>query len=133
MEHRAGYQLTVPTDALSELIDAVHELAVGPPAPTWRTGNVTYLGRPRVCDRPVPATDRPGRAVAAIALTQRHCPTVDVVFAITDAVAYAEFFCRSRRGAKSPDFARLRGLVSATAATLTARGIPATADPIAGR
>lgn len=133
MEHRAGYQLTVPTGALGKLIDAVHELAVGPPAPTWRTGNVTYLGRPCVRDRPVPAADRPGHAVAAIALTQRNFPTVDVVFAITESVAYAEFFCRSGRGAKSPDLVRLRGLVSMTAATLTARGIPATSDPIADR
>ncbi|TCJ97694.1 hypothetical protein [Nocardia alba] len=133
MKHRAGYQITVPTGALGELIDAVHELAVGPPAPTWRTGNVTYLGRPCVRDRPVPATDRCGHAVAAIALTQRNCPTVDVVFAITEAVAYAEFLCRSGHDAKSPDLVRLRGLVSTTAAALTARGIPATADPIADR
>ncbi|KAF0845274.1 hypothetical protein [Nocardia caishijiensis] len=135
MEDRAGYQVTVPTGALGDLIDAVHELAFGESVPTWRIGNVTYLGRPRVRDLPVPGrmANRLGHPVAAIALTQWSCPTVDVVFVVGRNAAYAQFCCHIDPHAPGPDLDRLRGLVSTTAAVLTARGIPAHTDQIAER
>ncbi|MGC4989834.1 hypothetical protein [Nocardia salmonicida] len=129
MDQRTVYEVIVPARALSELIDAVHELVNYAPTRKARRDNITYLDKPGVTDLPVPRQrSGPWRAVAAIMVLLRQHPPVEVVFGLHGARASAEFWCRAGESEQVIDPTWPSELAKATAAALTARGITSHAD-----
>ncbi|WP_135230880.1 hypothetical protein [Nocardia sp. CS682] len=124
--------MTVPAPALDDLILAVHE-AVGQSGGRsprrWRYGNVVGISTPRVRDLPLATVDVKHcverRAIAAITVTVHRKVAVDVIFALDDIVASAQFHCTTTNSAiaLAQELSWAEHLATKTSAALTASDI----------
>lgn len=115
---------------LGELILAVHDAAgqsEGPTARRWRYGNVVGISTPRVRDLALATVQVKHlverRAVAAITVAVHRRVAVDVIFALDEAVASAQFHCATTHSETTQETFWAEYLASRTSAALIATDI----------
>ncbi|WP_067855755.1 hypothetical protein [Nocardia shimofusensis] len=131
MNETGVYEITVADRALSDLIDAVHDVAERPARPSdrgWAARAVAI--RDSLDSSPTRAGREPheGRPVAEVIVEADGFVRVDVRFAVSDCAASARFdtgcgTTGTLDTMRPASFARY--LMTATMAALTARGVQA--------